>query len=151
VHAQGRAERLEPEHLGSARRERAGSEPHRVVGPVEAPADPAVLGVAEALGQVLDQRAAARDVQHLASTADREHGHVALECSLQQRELGPVARPVNAERLLVRLLVVQPGIEIGAGAGRLAGKVWRIGCMGHTARPRNVLALLGALGELLEI
>jgi alanine-glyoxylate transaminase/serine-glyoxylate transaminase/serine-pyruvate transaminase len=37
------------------------------------------------------------------------------------------------------------GIEIGAGAGRLAGRVWRIGCMGHTARPRNVLALLGAL------
>jgi alanine-glyoxylate transaminase/serine-glyoxylate transaminase/serine-pyruvate transaminase len=39
-------------------------------------------------------------------------------------------------------------IEIGGGAGQLAGKVWRIGCMGHTARPRNVLALLGALEEL---
>ena len=26
------------------------------------------------------------------------------------------------------------GIEIGAGAGQLAGQVWRIGCMGHTAR-----------------
>lgn len=41
------------------------------------------------------------------------------------------------------------GIEIGAGAGRLAGKIWRIGCMGHTARRRNVLALLGALKEVL--
>jgi alanine-glyoxylate transaminase/serine-glyoxylate transaminase/serine-pyruvate transaminase len=41
------------------------------------------------------------------------------------------------------------GIEIGAGAGRLAGTVWRIGCMGHTARRRNVFALLGALGEVL--
>jgi alanine-glyoxylate transaminase/serine-glyoxylate transaminase/serine-pyruvate transaminase len=41
------------------------------------------------------------------------------------------------------------GIEIGAGAGRLAGSVWRIGCMGHTARRRNVFALLGALGEVL--
>ena len=41
------------------------------------------------------------------------------------------------------------GIEIGAGAGQLAGQVWRIGCMGHTARRRNVLALLGALGEVL--
>jgi alanine-glyoxylate transaminase/serine-glyoxylate transaminase/serine-pyruvate transaminase len=41
------------------------------------------------------------------------------------------------------------GIEIGAGAGQLAGQVWRIGCMGHTARRRNVVALLGALAEVL--
>jgi alanine-glyoxylate transaminase/serine-glyoxylate transaminase/serine-pyruvate transaminase len=41
------------------------------------------------------------------------------------------------------------GIEIGAGAGKLAGEVWRIGCMGNTARPRNVFALLGALEEVL--
>jgi alanine-glyoxylate transaminase/serine-glyoxylate transaminase/serine-pyruvate transaminase len=46
-------------------------------------------------------------------------------------------------------LLSRYGIEIGAGAGQLAGKVWRIGCMGHTARPRNVLALLGALAEVL--
>ena len=30
------------------------------------------------------------------------------------------------------------GIEIGGGLGEFAGKVWRIGCMGHTARLRNV-------------
>ena len=41
------------------------------------------------------------------------------------------------------------GIEIGAGVGVMAGKVWRIGCMGHTARLRNVELLLGALGEVL--
>jgi alanine-glyoxylate transaminase/serine-glyoxylate transaminase/serine-pyruvate transaminase len=41
------------------------------------------------------------------------------------------------------------GIEIGAGAGRLAGQIWRIGCMGNTARRRNVVALLGALKEVL--
>jgi alanine-glyoxylate transaminase/serine-glyoxylate transaminase/serine-pyruvate transaminase len=48
------------------------------------------------------------------------------------------------------LLLSRYGIEIGAGAGQLAGQVWRIGCMGHTARPRNVLALLGALKEVLD-
>jgi len=31
----------------------------------------------------------------------------------------------------------------------VAGQVWRIGCMGHTARPRNVTMLLGALDEIL--
>jgi alanine-glyoxylate transaminase / serine-glyoxylate transaminase / serine-pyruvate transaminase len=41
------------------------------------------------------------------------------------------------------------GIEIGGGLGPVAGKVWRIGCMGHTARHRNVTMLLGALRELL--
>jgi len=42
------------------------------------------------------------------------------------------------------------GIEIGAGAGPMAGRVWRIGCMGHTARPGNVLLLLAALEEILH-
>jgi alanine-glyoxylate transaminase/serine-glyoxylate transaminase/serine-pyruvate transaminase len=46
-------------------------------------------------------------------------------------------------------LLTRYGIEIGAGAGQLAGRVWRIGCMGHTARPRSVVALLGALAEVL--
>jgi alanine-glyoxylate transaminase/serine-glyoxylate transaminase/serine-pyruvate transaminase len=49
-----------------------------------------------------------------------------------------------------RLLLSRYGIEIGAGAGQLAGKVWRIGCMGHTARRRNVVTVLGALKEVLE-
>jgi alanine-glyoxylate transaminase/serine-glyoxylate transaminase/serine-pyruvate transaminase len=48
------------------------------------------------------------------------------------------------------LLLTRYGIEIGAGAGQLAGRVWRIGCMGHTARRRNVVALLGALKEVLD-
>jgi alanine-glyoxylate transaminase/serine-glyoxylate transaminase/serine-pyruvate transaminase len=48
-----------------------------------------------------------------------------------------------------RELLSTYGIEIGAGAGRLSGLIWRIGCMGHTARRRNVVALLGALKEVL--
>jgi alanine-glyoxylate transaminase/serine-glyoxylate transaminase/serine-pyruvate transaminase len=40
-------------------------------------------------------------------------------------------------------------IEIGAGLGPLAGKIWRIGLMGHTARPENVDRVLTALKEVL--
>ena len=36
-------------------------------------------------------------------------------------------------------------IEIGAGLGPLAGGIWRIGVMGHTARKENVDRLLSAL------
>jgi alanine-glyoxylate transaminase/serine-glyoxylate transaminase/serine-pyruvate transaminase len=48
-----------------------------------------------------------------------------------------------------RALLDHYGIEIGGGVGPLAGKVWRIGCMGNVARPGNVVTLLGALGEVL--
>jgi len=41
------------------------------------------------------------------------------------------------------------GIEVGGGLGEYAGKLWRIGCMGHTARERNVSLVLGAIDELL--
>lgn len=45
-------------------------------------------------------------------------------------------------------LLSRYGIEVGGGLGPVAGKVWRIGCMGHTAQMRNVKMLLGALEEL---
>jgi alanine-glyoxylate transaminase/serine-glyoxylate transaminase/serine-pyruvate transaminase len=56
---------------------------------------------------------------------------------------------VTDEAALRRALLDRYGIEVGGGLGRFAGKVWRVGCMGHTARPRSVTLLLGALGELL--
>jgi len=46
-------------------------------------------------------------------------------------------------------LLFDYGIEIGGGLGKLAGKGWRIGLMGHTARKRNVTLLLAALDDLL--
>ena len=49
-----------------------------------------------------------------------------------------------------RALLDRYGIEIGGGLGEFAGRVWRIGCMGHTARMRNVRLFLGALEELLS-
>ena len=48
------------------------------------------------------------------------------------------------------LLLRDYGIEIGGGLGPVAGRVWRIGTMGHTARRRNVTTLLGALAEILD-
>jgi alanine-glyoxylate transaminase/serine-glyoxylate transaminase/serine-pyruvate transaminase len=47
-----------------------------------------------------------------------------------------------------RELLDRYGIEVGGGLGKYAGQMWRIGCMGHTARPRNVTLLLGALRDL---
>jgi alanine-glyoxylate transaminase/serine-glyoxylate transaminase/serine-pyruvate transaminase len=41
-------------------------------------------------------------------------------------------------------------IEVGGGLGDVAGKIWRIGLMGHGARERSVAALTGALREILN-
>lgn len=48
-----------------------------------------------------------------------------------------------------RRLLFEHGIEIGGGLGALAGRVWRIGLMGHGARVENVDRLLEALAALL--
>ena len=40
-------------------------------------------------------------------------------------------------------------IEVGAGLGSLAGKIWRIGTMGYAARKENVDTLLAALKKIL--
>jgi len=59
--------------------------------------------------------------------------------------------PDGIDEAKVRALLLERyGIEIGGGLGEFAGRVWRIGCMGHTARPRNVTLLLAALAEVLH-
>ncbi|MEO1574862.1 MAG: alanine--glyoxylate aminotransferase family protein [Pseudomonadota bacterium] len=56
---------------------------------------------------------------------------------------------VADEAALRRHLLDEHHIEIGAGLGALAGKIWRIGLMGHTARSENVERCLAALKETL--
>lgn len=64
-------------------------------------------------------------------------------------ELTTVKVPAGADDAAVRReLLERYSIEIGGGVGAFAGKVWRIGLMGHGARPRNVTLLLGALAEV---
>ena len=56
---------------------------------------------------------------------------------------------VNEAEVRKRLLD-EFGIEIGAGLGPLAGKIWRFGLMGYSCRPDNVMLCLSALGSVLE-
>ena len=48
-----------------------------------------------------------------------------------------------------RRLLNEYNLEIGAGLGDLAGKVWRIGLMGYASREQNVRLCVQALGEIL--
>ena len=73
-----------------------------------------VAVVADVVGQMLDEVAAEGDVEHLRAPADRQHRQVALERRLEQRKLGAVALGHDPGRLGMRLLAVEPGVEIGA-------------------------------------
>jgi alanine-glyoxylate transaminase / serine-glyoxylate transaminase / serine-pyruvate transaminase len=64
--------------------------------------------------------------------------------------LNSVIAPEGVDEAAIRkTLLSKYQIEIGAGLGDLAGKIWRIGLMGHTARPENVNRLIEALAEII--
>ena len=46
-------------------------------------------------------------------------------------------------------LLNEYNLEVGAGLGAMAGKIWRIGLMGYASNPTNVLFCLGALDAVL--
>jgi alanine-glyoxylate transaminase/serine-glyoxylate transaminase/serine-pyruvate transaminase len=65
--------------------------------------------------------------------------------------LNAVCIPEGADDKAVRAALLNDhGIEIGGGLGPLAGRVWRIGLMGHSSTRENVLALLNALTKILK-
>jgi alanine-glyoxylate transaminase/serine-glyoxylate transaminase/serine-pyruvate transaminase len=66
-------------------------------------------------------------------------------------QLNAVKVPDGVDEAAVRRrLLDEHSIEIGAGLGELAGKIWRIGLMGAGSAPQNVDRVLGALGEILQ-
>jgi alanine-glyoxylate transaminase/serine-glyoxylate transaminase/serine-pyruvate transaminase len=66
-------------------------------------------------------------------------------------QLNSVTIPEGIDEALVRSrLLTEFNLEIGAGLGALAGKVWRIGLMGHSSRAENIFLCLGALEAILD-
>jgi len=117
---------------------------------------PLILALNEALAIVEEEGLDARYTRH-------RNNHLALVRSLD--ELGLSLLPPPGERLWTlnavrvpegvddasvrRELLARFGIEIGAGLGPLAGRVWRIGLMGAGSTPENVTTFLNALRQLL--
>ncbi|HEX6939022.1 MAG TPA: alanine--glyoxylate aminotransferase family protein [Longimicrobiales bacterium] len=65
-------------------------------------------------------------------------------------QLNVVAVPDGIDDARVRRrLLDEHRLEIGAGLGALAGKVWRIGLMGHSSRWENIEHCLKALADVL--
>ena len=89
---------------------------------------------------------------HLALRAGLEAMGLEFVVPESQRlpQLNAVRIPDGVDDALVRTRLLKDyQLEIGAGLGDMAGKVWRIGLMGYASNPRNVLTCLGALDDVL--
>jgi alanine-glyoxylate transaminase/serine-glyoxylate transaminase/serine-pyruvate transaminase len=66
-------------------------------------------------------------------------------------QLNAVTIPTGVDEAAVRTALLNDySMEIGAGLGTLAGKIWRIGLMGFGSNRKNVLNCLGALDAVLS-
>jgi len=66
-------------------------------------------------------------------------------------QLNAVTIPEGVDEAAVRARLLNDfNLEIGAGLGALAGKVWRIGLMGYSSRGENILLCLAALDAVLS-
>jgi alanine-glyoxylate transaminase / serine-glyoxylate transaminase / serine-pyruvate transaminase len=97
------------------------------------------------------------------SWARHQKNHLALRAGLEAMglkfvvpeaerlpQLNAISVPEGVDEAAVRsMLLTDYSLEIGAGLGAMAGKVWRIGLMGHASNPRNVRLCLSALDDVL--
>lgn len=98
------------------------------------------------------------------SWARHRHNHLALRAGIEALgltfvvkesdrlpQLNAVTLPAGVDDAKVRsALLNEYNLEIGAGLGDMAGKIWRIGLMGAASNPTNVLFCLGALDAVLS-
>ena len=76
--------------------------------------------------------------------------HVHKEFRLPSLTTALVPPGIDSKAVSAYLLQTY-NIEIAAGLGQLAGKVWRIGLMGFNSRAENVILLLEAMKRALEV
>ena len=111
----------------------------------------------EALRMMMEEGQKNRINRHARVAAALRAGAEALGLNLLAEEghrLNPLTTlsiPEGIEDAKVRRALLNDyDIEIGGGLGEFAGKAWRVGLMGESARERNVFALLSALETILS-
>ncbi len=116
-----------------------------------------IYGLREALRIIaeegLEARFARHQLNHRALVAGVEAMGLPMLVPEDERlpMLNAVRIPEGTDDLKVRKTLLNNfGIEIGGGLGDLAGKIWRVGLMGHASRPRNVFLFLSALETVLK-
>ncbi|MDA1000661.1 MAG: alanine--glyoxylate aminotransferase family protein [bacterium] len=108
--------------------------------------------IREALRVVLEEGLEARFARHALASRALQAGVEAMGMTMFAQEgvrtptLNTVVLPEGVDDSAVRKQLLNDfDIEIGGGLGAVAGKIWRIGMMGHGATQANVTYLLSAL------
>lgn len=116
-----------------------------------------IYALREALRIVAEEGLEARWARHRLNHRALVAGVEAMGLSMLVPEaerlpmLNAIGIPDGADDKKVRgALLREYGIEIGAGLGPLAGKIWRVGLMGHSSCRKNVLLFLSALETVLR-
>jgi alanine-glyoxylate transaminase/serine-glyoxylate transaminase/serine-pyruvate transaminase len=116
----------------------------------------ALYALHEALRLLAEEGLEAAWARHAAMHAELRDGLEAMGIEFvvaaddRLPQLNTVHIPAGVDDAAVRArLLAEYNLEIGAGLGALAGKAWRIGLMGYTARRENIALLLKALGDVL--
>jgi len=116
-----------------------------------------IYALREALRIIAEEGLETRFARHLVNHRALVAGVEAMGLSMLVAEgerlpmLNAVRIPEGADDLKVRKTLLNNfGLEIGGGLGALAGKVWRVGLMGHSSRRRNVFLFLSALETILK-
>jgi alanine-glyoxylate transaminase/serine-glyoxylate transaminase/serine-pyruvate transaminase len=111
----------------------------------------------EALRMVFEEGLEARFARHRANAELLWEGleELGLELFVPEErrlvQLTTVKVPEGVNEAAVRRELLETyDIEIAGGLGATKGKVWRIGLMGYSSQPQNVLALLAAMERLLS-
>lgn len=117
----------------------------------------ALYGLHEALLLVAEEGLPQRWARHLrlhrALVAGVEAMGLQMAVPAAERlpSLNTVQVPAGIDEAMVRRqLLDRCSLEIGAGLGPMAGKIWRIGLMGEGCTEHNLLLLLDALGRILK-
>ncbi len=116
-----------------------------------------IYALREALRIIAEEGLRARFARHRLNHRALVTGMEAMGLSMLVPEgkrlpmLNAVRIPEGADDLKVRNYLIKDfGIEIGGGLGNLAGKIWRVGLMGHSSCKKNVFLFLSALETILK-
>jgi alanine-glyoxylate transaminase/serine-glyoxylate transaminase/serine-pyruvate transaminase len=119
---------------------------------------PLIYALREALVAIGEEGLEARWRRHrehhlaLASGLDRMGLHLLPPCEERLWSLNAVVVPDGVDEAAVRRRLTEEfDIEIGAGLGPLAGRIWRVGLMGSGSTATNVLLFLNALKHVLRV
>ena len=117
----------------------------------------AIYALYQALIDVHDEGLQVRWARHrmaheaLAAGLETLGLNLVVDKAVRLPQLNAVAIPDGVDDAKVRsTLIHEHDIEIGVGLGPFAGKIWRVGLMGETARVKNVYRFIAALGSTLK-